>query len=69
MLYLNALQREVLDMLLYDLVALSFSTTTPADIDGHPSRCAGWYKADLPFQGQYDLENVGRTPNVVSGED
>ncbi|CAK0762275.1 hypothetical protein CVIRNUC_002941 [Coccomyxa viridis] len=29
----------------------------------------GWYKADLPFQGQYDLENVGRTPNVVSGED
>ena len=30
---------------------------------------AGWWKADLPFEGEYDLENVGRTPNVVSGED
>ncbi|CAL5219640.1 g1516 [Coccomyxa viridis] len=29
----------------------------------------GWWKADLPFEGEYDLENVGRTPNVVSGED
>lgn len=32
-------------------------------------RCAGWWKADLPFEGEYDLENVGRTPNVVSGEE
>lgn len=30
---------------------------------------AGWYKADLPFVGEYDLANVGRTPNVVSNDD
>ncbi len=29
----------------------------------------GWWKADLPFEGEYNLENVGRTPNVVSGDD
>lgn len=29
----------------------------------------GWWKADLPFEGEYNLENVGRTPNVVSGEE
>ncbi|EIE20897.1 hypothetical protein COCSUDRAFT_54264 [Coccomyxa subellipsoidea C-169] len=29
----------------------------------------GWYKADLPFVGEYDLANVGRTPNVVSNDD
>ncbi|BDA42451.1 probable rhodanese-like domain-containing protein 14, chloroplastic [Coccomyxa sp. Obi] len=28
----------------------------------------GWYKADLPFVGEYDLDNVGRTPNVVSDD-
>ena len=45
------------------------ASAVPAAAKGHASRCAGWYKADLPFQGQYDLENVGRTPNVVSGDD
>lgn len=25
------------------------------------SQCAaGWYKADLPFVGEYDLDNVGK---------
>ena len=48
---------------------LFLGTTVLADVGRHAPRCAGWYKADLPFQGQYDLENVGRTPNVVSGDD
>lgn len=30
---------------------------------------AGWYKADLPFEGEYDLENVGKNsvPKVLGG--
>ena len=26
---------------------------------------AGWFKADLPFVGEYSTENLGRTPNAV----
>lgn len=28
-------------------------------------RCTGWWKAELPFVGEYSTENVGRTPNAV----
>ncbi len=28
----------------------------------------GWYNAGLPFRGEYDASNVGRTPSVVEEE-
>lgn len=27
---------------------------------------AGWYQAKLPFDGEFDTSNVGRTPNAAS---
>jgi len=25
----------------------------------------GWFRAELPFVGEYSTENLGRTPNAV----
>ena len=25
----------------------------------------GWSKAGLPFEGEYDTSNIGRTPNAI----
>lgn len=34
----------------------------PTESTGH----VGWYQAKLPFDGEFDTSNVGRTPNAAS---